>query len=65
LRDLTFVLDERIKKNLVTIFTSNLKKSELKEKLNERIVSRILYNCDVIIMQGEDKRSITTNYFII
>lgn len=65
LRDLTFILDERIKKNLITIFTTNLKKSELKEKLNERIVSRILYNCDVIIMQWDDKRAVTTNYFII
>lgn len=65
LRDLTYILDERINKNLITIFTTNLKKSELKEKLNDRIVSRVLYNCDVIIMQWEDKRETTTNYFIL
>lgn len=63
LRDLTYILDERIEKKLVTIYTTNLKKTELQEKLNERILSRILYNTDVIIFDWEDKRTSTTNYF--
>lgn len=63
LRDLTFVLDERIRKWLVTIFTTNLKKSELQEKLNERITSRALYNTDVVVYKWEDKRLATTNYY--
>jgi len=65
LRDFTFIIDERIKKGLTTIFTTNLKQDELKEKLNERIVSRILFNTDVIVMDGKDRRSETTNYFKI
>lgn len=64
LRDLTYILDKRIDRKLPTIFTTNLKKDELKEKLNERIVSRILYNTDVVIFQGDDRRLETTRYFI-
>lgn len=56
LRDLTFVLDERINKWLDTVFTTNLWKKELENKLNKRIVSRILMNSTVITMEGEDKR---------
>lgn len=63
LRDLTYILDERIEKGLITIYTTNLKKAELQEKLNERILSRILYNTDVIIFDWEDKRVNTTKYF--
>lgn len=63
LRDLTFVMDERIKKGLVTIYTTNLTKDELTKKLNERIVSRMLYNTDVVVFKGDDKRLQTTQYF--
>lgn len=63
LRDFTYIIDKRIDKGLTTIFTTNLKKSELKEKLNERIVSRILFNTDVIVFTGEDRRLKTTKYF--
>lgn len=63
LRDLTYILDERIKKWLPTIYTSNLNKEELSQKLNERIVSRVLWNTDVIVFNGEDKRLQTTNYY--
>lgn len=63
LRDLTFVMDERIKKGLPTIYTTNLTKDELQKKLNERIVSRMLYNTDVVVFKGEDKRLQTTQYF--
>lgn len=63
LRDFTYIIDERIKKGLTTIFTTNLKRDELKAKLNERIVSRILFNTDVIIFDGEDRRLKTTNFY--
>lgn len=63
LRDLTFVMDERIKKGLPTIYTTNLTQDELLKKLNERIVSRMLYNTDVVVFKGEDMRLQTTQYF--
>lgn len=63
LRDFTFIIDERIKKWLPTIYTTNLTKDELKSKLNERIVSRVLFNTDVVVFTWDDKRLSTTNYF--
>ena len=65
LRDLTFILDERIEKNLINIFTTNLKSQELKERLNERILSRILLNTDVVVFTGKDRRLQNTNYFSV
>lgn len=62
-RDLTFVLDERIAKWFITIFTTNLNKEELQNKLNERIVSRMLYNSDIVIFTWDDKRLITTKVY--
>lgn len=64
LRDFTFIVDERIKKGLPTIFTTNLTKDELQQKLNERLVSRVLYNTDVVVFTGEDRRLPTTKYFV-
>lgn len=63
IRDLTFMIDERINKWLITIYTSNLNKEELEKRLNERIVSRMMYNTDIIIMDWEDKRLLTTRVF--
>ena len=63
LRDFTYIIDERIKKWLPTIYTTNLTKDELQTKLNERIVSRVLYNTDVVVFTWEDKRLATTQYF--
>lgn len=63
LRDFTFILDERIKKGLPTIFTTNLTKDEMIKKLNERIVSRVLFNTDVVVFKWDDKRLATTKYF--
>lgn len=51
IRDLTYILDERIVRGLQTIFTTNLTEKELKEKLNERIVSRMMYQADIVIMK--------------
>ena len=63
LRDFTFIIDERAKKWLPTIFTTNLNKDELIKKLNERIVSRIMYNADIVVFEWEDKRLATTKYY--
>lgn len=65
LRDFTFIIDERANKWLPTIFTTNLTKKELEERLNVRIVSRILLNTDVVVFKWEDKRLDTTKYFEI
>lgn len=63
IRDLTFVIDSRMNKAMPTIYTTNLSKKELQEKLDERIVSRMLYNTDVVMFSWADKRLATTNYF--
>jgi len=63
LRDLLFILDERIEKWLINIITTNLTKDELQTKLNERIISRILLNSDVVIFNWEDKRLTNTKYY--
>lgn len=60
LRKLTYILDERQQKGRMNIFTTNLSAEELQEKLNERIVSRLLHNTIVVVMEGEDKRRATT-----
>jgi DNA replication protein DnaC len=65
IRDLTFILDERINKKLITIFTTNLSKNELSEKLNDRIVSRMLLNSDIIIFSWEDMRLKNTKIYSI
>lgn len=65
IRDLTYVLDERTNKKLPIIFTTNLKEKELTEKLHERIVSRMMMNCDVIAMTGEDRRKKTSKFYQI
>lgn len=64
IRDLTYILDERIVRGLQTIFTTNLTEKELKEKLNERIVSRMMYQADIVIMKWEDRRKSTTQRFV-
>ena len=63
IRDLTYVLDERMEKWKPIIYTTNLNKDQLKAQLNERILSRMLYNADVVVIDGEDRRVATTRYF--
>lgn len=65
IRDLTFILDERIAKWFITIFTTNLNKEELQSKLNERIVSRMLYNSDIVVFKWEDRRLKDTKVYTI
>ncbi len=63
IRKLTFVLDTRMERGLTTIFTTNLSSTDLEAKLNERLTSRILYNADVVVMTGKDRRAETTRTF--
>lgn len=63
IRNLTFVLDERTKKWLTTIFTTNLPASELEKKLDQRIVSRVMLNADIVKMSGDDRRKQTSRVF--
>ena len=39
-----------------TIFTSNLKPDDLKERIGDRTVSRIVEMCDVVELVGTDRR---------
>lgn len=62
IRKLTYILDERSEKWRKHIFTTNLTEKEMKEKLHERITSRILANAIVVTMTGKDKRRIGTQF---
>lgn len=50
------LIDYRNKNNLATIYTSNLGKTELREKFNERVVSRILDSSIPVVMPEESIR---------
>ena len=50
------ILNHRYNEMIPTIFTSNLSPAELSEKLGDRIVSRIVGSCDVVKLDGEDRR---------
>lgn len=63
IRDLTFIIDTRISKWLPTIWTTNLSRDLLNKKMNDRIMSRLMYNTDVVIFSWEDRRANTTNYY--
>lgn len=63
IRDLTFILDERMNKGLITLYTTNLNKDELTKKMSSRIMSRLLYDTDVITFVWDDRRLSTTNFF--
>lgn len=60
IKNMTFLLDERIERKLPTIWTTNLPMKEIEKKLDERIASRLLLNTDIIVMSGEDKRKATS-----
>lgn len=50
------IVDKRYREVLPTIITSNLELGELSERLGDRISSRIAEMCDVIHMEGGDRR---------
>lgn len=55
-----YILDERIKRNLPTIFSTNLNPWDLEELYWERIKSRLFLNTVVFEMKWEDKRKANT-----
>ena len=56
LQTLYIIIDRRYREDLRTIITSNLGIEEVKEKLDDRIASRITGMCKVRILQGRDRR---------
>lgn len=56
LQTLYIILNRRYNEQLQTIITSNLTLDEVKNKLGDRIASRIAGMCAVLHMKGQDKR---------
>lgn len=52
------LLNWRYEQMIATFFSSNLSPQELSERVGDRIVSRIIEMCDIIKLEGEDKRLI-------
>lgn len=50
------IIDKRYREVLPTIITSNLDLGELADRLGDRITSRIAEMCDVIKLEGSDRR---------
>jgi DNA replication protein DnaC len=50
------VVNSRYNQMLPIIFTSNLSLEELEERVGDRTASRIVEMCDVVHLDGEDKR---------
>jgi len=50
------LLDYRYRNNLSTIITSNLNLKELRDKVGERIYSRVVGLCKPILIYGKDFR---------
>lgn len=50
------IVNKRYEQVLPTFFTSNLELGELSERLGDRVASRIAEMCDVIKLEGEDRR---------
>jgi DNA replication protein DnaC len=50
------LFEHRTKRRLATIVTTNLSLNELKDKLHERVVSRIMGICIPVEIKGKDKR---------
>lgn len=50
------LINTRYEKKLVTFFTSNLSLKELAEKNGDRLVSRIAGMCEILKLEGKDKR---------
>jgi DNA replication protein DnaC len=50
------IVNKRYNDMLPTIFTSNLKIDELANRIGDRIASRIVGMCEIINLEGEDRR---------
>ena len=56
LQSLYIIVNKRLSEEKQTIITSNLSLDELKEKLGDRIASRIAGMCKVMQLKGKDRR---------
>jgi len=56
LQTLYTIIDRRYREELRTIITSNLSIEEIREKLDDKIASRIVGMCRVCILRGMDRR---------
>ena len=56
IQSLYLIIDQRYRDMLPTIITSNLSLTELANKLDDRIASRIAGMCDVVKLTGKDRR---------
>lgn len=50
------IINHRYENGLRTFYTSNLSPEELDEKIGERSVSRIVGSCEIVELQGDDRR---------
>ena len=50
------IINKRYEENRTTIITSNLSIEEISKKYGDRLASRIVGMCDIIKIEGEDKR---------
>ncbi len=50
------LVNKRNEENIPTIFTSNLKVGELADRIGDRTVSRIVELCDIVPLEGDDRR---------
>lgn len=50
------LVNKRYEENIPTIFTSNLKIGELADRIGDRTVSRIVELCEIVSLDGDDKR---------
>ena len=52
------LINTRVEKGLANIFTSNIQPNEIKERLGDRIYSRIIQLSNLIELNGKDKRGL-------
>ena len=50
------LINYRYEQMLPTFFSSNYSLQELSEKIGDRVVSRIVEKCDIVKIEGEDRR---------
>lgn len=50
------LINKRYENRLPILFSSNLSVQELAEQLGDRIVSRIIETCDIVNLEGADRR---------
>lgn len=53
------IIDKRYRNNLRTVITSNLSVQEMNEYIGDRITSRIVSLCEIVKIDGKDKRLAT------